>query len=447
VRDYIVVGIILCAAPVCLFYPYFGVLMWSWIAYFNPHRYAWGFATSFPVALVIAVPTLVGAVFTKQGNRTLLTRETLLLLFFWTWTGVTFMNAHYEPLFADHLEDASFRMIEFSKMMVMTVLTIYLVSSKTKLKYLLIVTAFSFGLLALKGTIFGILTGGQFRVWGPPNSFVADNNDFGLALNMSVPMLFFLARDEENRKLKIIFRVTFFCCAAAVLLTYSRGALLGLTAIMATLALKSRHKLLSAFLILMAIFLVISFAPTAWMARMQAFLGGTLDASAQERLTSWAFAWNLAKHYPITGAGFECFTPNLFAMYSLRDPRTWLAGHTSSGPHSIYFQVMAEQGFVGLAAFLGLMVSCIMSARRLRKRVARNLSLGWMVSYSNIVEVSIIGYMVSGAFLGRAYFDLFWQIVGILITLKILYKQEARAAAKRQAPALAPAWKVEGALP
>jgi len=419
--------------------------MWSWIAYFNPHRFAWGFATSFPVALVIAIPTLIGALFTKKSNRSLFTRETLLLLFFWAWTGVTFMNTHFEPLFADHIADAAFRFTELSKIMVMTVLTIYLVTSMKKLKYLLLVTAFSFGVLALKGTVFGILTGGQFRVWGPPNSFIADNNDFGLALNMTIPMLFFLAREEENRRLRMILWITFACCAFAVLLTYSRGALLGLTAIMAILALRSRHKLASAFLVVFALFLVISFAPPAWMARMQAFLGGTLDESAQERLTSWAFAWNLAKSYPITGAGFECFTPNLFAVFSPRDPRTWLAGHTSSGPHSIYFQVMAEQGFVGLAAFLGLLTSCILSARRLRKRVTGSQSLQWIASYSSMVELSVIAYMVSGAFLGRAYFDLFWQVVAILITLKILYKKEVRAAriARNETPVIAPTLEVE----
>ncbi len=441
-RDYIVVGLILGAAPVCLFYPYFGVLMWSWIAYFNPHRFAWGFATTFPVALVIAIPTIVGAFFTRKGNRFVLTRETLLLLTFWAWTGITLLNAHFEPLFADHLTDAALRLTELSKIMIMTILTFYLVSSKNKLKYLLMLTAFSFGILALKGTIFGILTGGQFRVWGPPNSFIADNNDFGLALNMTVPMLFFLAREEENRKLKIFFWIMFFCCAFAVLLTYSRGALLGLAAIMTTLALRSRHRLLSAFLITFTVFMVISFAPSAWEARMHAFLGGTLDESAQQRLTSWAFAWNLTKHYPITGAGFECFTPNLFALFSSRDPRAWLAGHTSSGPHSIYFQVMAEQGFVGLAIFLGLLFSCIFSARRLRKQVAGNESLRWVASYSSIVELSIIGYMVSGAFLGRAYFDLFWQIVAVLITLKILYKKEVRAI-QTQVPVLTPAWKAD----
>ena len=441
-RDYLVIAIILGAAPVCLFYPYFCMLMWSWIAYFNPHRFAWGFANTFPVAQVIAVPTLVGAILTKQRNRSLLTRETLLLLFFWAWTGVTVLNAHFEPLFADHVTDATLRLTELSKIMLMTVVTIYLVTSRVKLKYLLMVTAFSFGLLAVKGTIFGILTGGQFRVWGPPNTFIADNNDFGLAVNMTIPMLFFLAREEEKRKLKIVFRVTFVCCLFAVLLTYSRGALLGLTATMTTLALKSRHKVVSALLIVFAIFLVISFAPPAWMARMHAFLGGTLDESAQERLTSWAFAWNLAKHYPVTGAGFECFTPNLFAMYSPRDPRTWLAGHTSSGPHSIYFQVMAEQGFVGLGIFLGLLVSCLLSARRIRKQVAGNQSLQWLASYASVVELGVIAYMVSGAFLGRAYFDLFWQIVATLIILKILYKKEVRAA-RNLVPATAPALEMD----
>ena len=436
-RDYIVVAIIVGAAPLCLFRPYLGVLMSSWIAYFNPHRYTWGFATTFPVALVIAVPTILGTAFTKDINRRFITRETLLLAFFWLWMGVTLLNAYNEPLFADHLVEGTARLVEISKIMVTTFLTIFLVTSKNKLKYLLIVTAFSFGLLALKGTVFGIVTGGNFRVWGPPDSFVADNNDFGLAMVMTIPMLFFLGREEKNRKLKLAFKITFVCEVVAALLTYSRGALLGLTVVLAILALKSRYKVLSAFTLVVTAFLVLSFAPPAWMDRMQQFLGGKLDESAQERLTSWSFAWNLTKHYPITGASFECFTPNLFAAYSPRDPRTWLAGHTSSGPHSIYFQVMAEQGFVGLLVFLVLLASSILSARRLRKRAKANSSLAWMASYAQIVEVGIIGYMVSGAFLGRAYFDLYLQLVAILITLKILYKKEVRSAGMpRRAPAV-----------
>ena len=427
-RDYLIVGIILGCAPFCLFSPYFGILISSWIAYFNPHHYAWGFANTFPVAQVIVLPTMLGAFFSKDVNRKVFTRETVLLLFFWLWVSLSMANTHFEPAFADHIAEGTARLVEFSKIMVMTLLTIFLVTSQKKLKYLMMVTAFSLGVLALKGTIFGILTGGNFRVWGPPKSFIADNNDFGLALNMIIPMLFFLGRDEQNRKLKILYRITFVCSMVAVLLTYSRGALLGLTAISAVFALKSRYKLISGFLLVVAAFLVISFAPAAWMARMGDFAGGKLDGSAQERLTSWAFAWNLAKSYPITGGGFECFTPDLFATFSERDPQTWLGGHTSSGPHSIYFQVLAEQGFVGLGIFLALLASCMLSARRLRRRAARAPALWWIGSYAQIVELGILAYMVSGAFLGRAYFDLYLQLVAILIVLKVLYKKEVRAA-------------------
>lgn len=433
-RDFLILAVILGAAPFCFFYPYFGILMWSWIAYFNPHRFAWGIAYNFPVAIVIAIPTLLGALFVKERNHRIFKRETLLLFAFWGWLGITLIHAFTEPLFADHTADATARMVEISKIMLMTLLTVVLVTSRQKLRYLLIVTSLGVGFLGVKGALFGILTGGQYRVWGPPNSFVADNNDLGLALNMTLPMLFYLGQEEQNRWLKILFRVVFISSALTALLTYSRGAMLGLSAAIGALALKSRYKLLSVLAVVLVVFLIISFAPSAWMDRMQTFLGGNLDSSAQERLTSWSFAWNFVKHYPITGGAFECFTPNLFVLYSPRDPRTWLEGHTSSGPHSIYFQVLAEQGFVGLGMFLSLLASCWLSARRLRRQASRLPSGSWITTYSQMVEVSLLAYMVSGAFLGRAYFDLYFQIVAILITLKILYKKEAALAMAPREP-------------
>ena len=72
-RDFLVVAIILGSAPFCFINPYIGVLMWYWVTYFNPHRFTWSYAYDFPVALVIAVPTLLGTVFTKKSFRSLLT--------------------------------------------------------------------------------------------------------------------------------------------------------------------------------------------------------------------------------------------------------------------------------------------------------------------------------------------------------------------------------------
>ena len=429
-RDVIIVGIILASLPLCFFRPYFGVLMWVWVAYFNPHRFCWGFAYNFPVATAIAIPTLLGILFSRKINGRLFVREAVLLLLFWAWLAITYVNATHIAIFADHLVDAQAKLIAVSKALLMTFVLILLVTSKKKLDYLFLVTALSFGALAIKGTVFGVRTGGDFRVWGPPDSFVYDNNDLGLALNMTLPMMFYLAREAKSRWLRWALWISFFSSVGAILLTYSRGALLGLGIVLGALAMKSNRKAISALALVLLALLVISFAPSAWMDRMGNFFHGNLDESAEGRLHAWHFAWELASQYPITGGGFETFTPELEWRITPQYP--------FAGPHSIYFQTLGEQGFVGLGLFLFLIGSCFYSLRRLRKSVRGQPSFHWIVSYSNMLEVSFLGYIVSGSFLPRAYFDLWFQLVAAVVLLKILYRrqQDSEAIAAAENPTL-----------
>jgi putative inorganic carbon (HCO3(-)) transporter len=420
-RDVIVIGIILASLPLCFFRPYFGVLMWVWVAYFNPHRFCWGFAYNFPVATVIAIPTLLGIVFSRDVNRKIFNRETILLLIFWCWISVTFLYATQVPIFADHIADAQARLIAVSKALLMTFVLILLVTSKKKLDYLFIVTALSFGALAIKGTVFGVRTEGSFRVWGPPDSFVADNNDFGLALNMTLPVMFYMAREVSARWLRWALWISFFSSVAAILLTYSRGALLGLAVVLGALAMKSNRKAISAVALVLLAFLVLSFAPSGWTDRMGNFFHGNLDESAQGRLHAWHFAWELASHYPVTGGGFETFTPELEQRFTPQ--------FSFAGPHSIYFQTLGEQGFVGLGLFLFLIGSCFYSLRSMRRKVRRQPSFQWITNYSNMLEACFLGYIVSGSFLPRAYFDLWFQLAAAVALLKILYRYQQQAEA------------------
>jgi len=429
-RDLVLIAIFLAAAPVCLFNPYFGVLMWTWVAYFNPHRFTWGAAYNFPAAIVIAIPTLVGTLFTRKINRSFLTRETVLLLVLWMWFGFTFLHATYVPLFQGHILDSQNELIRVSKILLMTMVVILLVTTRERLKLLLLVTALSFGLLAIKGALFGMQTGGGSRVWGPPDSFLADNNAFGLALNMSLPMLFFLAGIEENRVLKRIMQVAFVCAIFNVILTYSRGGLLGLAAAIGLIALKSRHRLIAGFLLVAGAFVVLTFAPQEWMARMGAFAHGNLDSSANQRLVSWRTTWNFVHDYPITGGGFEALPDVVIFQRYQSSPLP--GGFLSSGPHSIYFQVLEEHGFVGLGLYLSLVFSCWASMFGLRRRAKQLVSANWMVPYTHIVEVAIATFLVSGAFLGFANFDLYFQVVAITVVLKILYRYEVRLLASSQ---------------
>lgn len=423
-RDFLVLAIILGAAPVCLFNPYFGVLMWYWVTYFNPHRFTWGIAYDFPVAAVIAGPTLVGTLFAKKSIRSLAVRETVLLLLLWAWYSFTYIHAQSVPLFAGNMPDADYEIGHISKILLFTVVMILLVNTKERLRGVVLVTAGSLGLLAVKGALFGLRTSGESRVWGPPDSFLSDNNAFGLALNMCLPLLFFLAVQEKRKWLRVAMWITFASTILVILLTYSRGALLGLAVVITALMLKSRHKIVGAFFMVVVAFFVLSFAPDAWMQRMGRFFSGDLDESAQQRLVSWGTSWNFAHDYPLTGGSFDVL-PNV-QVFQRYQPRPLPLGFLSSGPHSIYFQLLADQGFPGLALFLLLIGSCYWSLWRVRV-IARSVpSANYLVPYTHMVEVSILGFMVSGAFLGFVYLDVIYQMIGLVVVLKVLLRNERR---------------------
>jgi probable O-glycosylation ligase (exosortase A-associated) len=303
---------------------------------------------------------------------------------------------------------------------------ILLVTSHNKFKSLVIVTAMSFGFLAIKGAIFGLRTGGESRVWGPPDSFISDNNAFALAVNMSLPMLFFLARDEKKRTYRWLFYLAFASGVLSVILTYSRGGLLGLAAVLLAITIKSNYKVISLFLMAFAFFGVLTFAPPQWMNRMGGLVRGEVDTSGRERLVSWGTAWNFALDYPITGGSFNAL-PNV-ELFQRYQPERLPVGFLSSGPHSIYFQTLEEQGFVGLGLYLILVGSCWVSLLGLRRKSRRSACSHWIVPYTHMIEVSLFGFLVSGAFLGLANFDLFYQLVAMVIILKVIYQDEMQPA-------------------
>lgn len=421
-RDIIVVAIILGSAPICFISPYFGILMWYWVSYFNPHRFTWSFAYNFPVALAVAVPTLAGTLFAKKSLKSLLTRESLLLAGLWAWYAVTYLHAQSVPLFAMHMSDAAYEMSHISKILLMSFVMILVVTTRERLRGVLLVSAGSLGLLAIKGTIFGLRTSGDSRVWGPPDSFLADNNAFALALNMSVPFLFFLARRETNRWIRRLLYLAFVCSVASVILTYSRGGMLGLAVVLLAITLKSRHKILGLSAIAVAGLLLVAFAPGAWIDRMSKVAHGKLDLSAEQRLVSWGTAWNFSHDYPITGGGFDTL-PDV-AVFQRYQPRPLPLGFKSSAAHSIYFQLLSDQGFVGLGLFLTTLGLCFVSLWKIRYMVRALPDAGWIVDYCHMTEAAMLGFLTSGAFLSFVYLDVIYQVIALVVVLKVLFAQE-----------------------
>jgi probable O-glycosylation ligase (exosortase A-associated) len=408
-RGIILLALLIPSIPLSFVRPFYGILAWTVIAFLNPQQFTWD-TGAVPWALLIAIPTVCGfAVFNRDWSR-LASRESVLMLLLWIWFTFTTIVSVHNPLFEHHAADTWTRWLYVSKVLLITLITIGMVDSLARLRTLILVVAGCLGIFVAKSIPFVILTGGASRLYGPTRSMIGDNNDFGLALNMTLPLFYFLAHSESDRRLKRLFGALFLATIPAIFFTYSRGALVGLTAVMGLMLIQSRRRLLLMPVILSGVLIAILFAPEAWKERMNPTRENVIDSSAESRIMAWTYSWRLAMDYPITGGGFATFTPELFDRYSPTP-------YNVIGPHSIYFGVLAEHGFVGLFLYLTLVVSSFVSLRKVRLR-ARIQGDEIMGNYANMFQLSLIGFLTSGAFLGRMYFDYYFTIVACVVVLK-----------------------------
>jgi probable O-glycosylation ligase (exosortase A-associated) len=210
----------------------------------------------------------------------------------------------------------------------------------------------------------------------------------------------------------------------ASVFTHSRGALLGLLVIIPLLFLKSRAKLLVLPLLVIAGLVGPGMMPSNWTEKMETIEQYEQDISANQRLTSWWVAYQLAKDSPILGGGFRTFHTDIYEAYI----PGYIYANQQQDAHSIYFQVLAEHGFPGLALFVGLMVSTFMSLRYIIRVTRGRPEQEWINDCAKMVEVSLAAYAVSGAFLSMSYFDLFYHLVVITVLLKVFVARSASEA-------------------
>ena len=69
-RDIAVLVAVFGTLPFILRWPWVGILVFTWLSLMNPHRLAYGIATNFPFALIVALTTLAsGAAYVWKAAR------------------------------------------------------------------------------------------------------------------------------------------------------------------------------------------------------------------------------------------------------------------------------------------------------------------------------------------------------------------------------------------
>jgi probable O-glycosylation ligase (exosortase A-associated) len=407
-RDILITLIVFASLPLILKNPVNGVLMWIWISVMNPHTQGWGFATTFPFAQIIAVVTIFSMV-TSNAPKTLpASGITFALLAMVLWMNVT-------TLFAIFPAASLLQLGKVMKIMLMSLVTMVVIRRREDVQRMIWVLAVSLAFYGVKGGIFTVREGGNFRVWGPTGTFIGGNNEIALALIIAIPLMRYLQQGAEQRWVRHGWTAAMLLSAMAALGSYSRGALLAIGAMLALMWMKSQKKMLGALLLALMTPLALLFMPDRWAERMDSIADYQADNSAMGRINAWNMAFNLARDR-FFGGGFEIAEPSVFYQYAPNPADVHAA-------HSIYFQALGEHGFIGLGLYLLLGALTWHSAARVVRNSRDRPDLQWAGNLARMIQASLIGFAVGGAFLSLLYFDVPYYLMAAVVALRALTEQ------------------------
>jgi probable O-glycosylation ligase (exosortase A-associated) len=421
VRDIVLTLVVLASLPVCVARPWIGVLVFSWLSYMNPHRLTWGFAFDQPFAQLAALATLTGLAFSRETNRFPWSPTVIVWLALLAWMGIT-------TIFALDPSEATTGLSKVAKIQLMVFVTLYVMGTKERMNALVWVIATSIAFYGVKGGIFALTTGGQYRVWGPFGTFIEDNNSIGLALVMTLPLLRFLQVTATEKWIKLALFAGMALTALATLSTQSRGAFVGLCAMTVFLWLKSKNKIVFGMILIVAAPTAFLMMPETWHQRMETIETYEQDSSAVGRLNAWKFTVLLANQR-ITGGGmggiedeevYRTYAPDLHV-------ELLSTGGAFRAAHSIWFGMLGQHGWIGFALFVLLGFLSWRNGSWVIAKTKGRPELRWHNELARMLQVAIIGYAATGTFLSMEYFDYYYHVLALLLLLRFEVERELTA--------------------
>lgn len=364
--------------------------LWEWVLPRDAQWSRYVSLSTIAAALAVSMGTIPIVPPGVEQIRRRFGRSQVLIAVFACWIFVTYVTARDQ-------DQAFFAFSEYIKIFMMMAVSMVLLCTFDQLYCLLILAALALGYIAVEVNDL-YLRQGSLGIYH--NGYGGlDNNGAALMLAMGLPICVLLW-DQIRTRWRWFFLAFAPVIIHAVLMTYSRGAMLSLLVTSPLVAFRCQRRLqtfaLGAVLFVGAIPVM---AGPQIRARFLTLEKNDQDESANSRRQSWAAAWNMALDNPIFGVGIR--NSNLFSYEYGAD----LQGRTI---HSQYLQIAADNGLVGLALYLAMMGSVWLDTRYCRRAVKGRNDLRSQRVYlvATGTETSMAVFCFGGIFLSLEIFEL-----------------------------------------
>jgi probable O-glycosylation ligase (exosortase A-associated) len=406
-RDALLLFVLSGCLLVALRYPFVALIAWAWFVIMNPHQMAYG-VYGIPLNTVIAGVAIVAFIMHDEVKRFRFDRITILLLVFAAWLGIS-------QLFSLDPKNSGIYVDRFIKTLAFVVLCAMATTDKLRFHALVWMLVIGVGYFALKGALFTIVTLGEYRVQGLPNTVMEDNNHTGIIIATILPLILYLRGEATNKLVRFGLLALFVAAILAIVGTHSRGAFVALAAFAGFFWLRSKRKLTILAALALVMIPAIAFMPAKWTERMTTIAEATQDASFMGRVDAWVINTKLALEHPLTGAGLRNSYQKPIAASV--DPKR---AESAKAAHSIYFEVLGGSGFVGLAIYLALLATAFFVALSFHLKRNDPAIDPWVGRFGYFATMALVVFGVGGATVSIEMWDGYLLIIALIAALSKL---------------------------
>jgi len=390
-------------------------LGYIWVDLFAPQQVSFSIIDQVPLSLIIGVAAVIFYLLFDRRHPPRVGLGFLLIVLWACWITLTTLWAEV-PIAAWEKWDWAIKSVVFAGFLP------FLIRSRVQIEAMILTILLSLSGAVIAGGLRTLATGGGYQLklgLLSGNSGLAEGSTLATVSVAIIPLILFARRGTlliPRNRLTDCFWVGLACaCVLTALGSFERTGFVALAVLGVCLWLPSRHKFRNAVLGLIPILIGLAFMPALWAIRMGSISDFRTEDSALVRIAVWLWTLDYAAAHPF-GGGFDVYLIDHFRLPIL-DSGSFLDVNARAF-HSIYFEILGEQGIVGAVIFAAMIGWLLLSLRRVVRLSRLSPKDAWLGRLAGAVAASSLIYLAGGAFVGIAFQPLFYYWFAMALCLE-----------------------------
>lgn len=420
--------------------PFVFSLGYVWVDTFVPQSVAYAILPQIPVSLIMGAAAFGGYLLLDTRSPPPLSMFTVLMLALAVW--VTLSTAFWAVV-----PDPAWTKWNWAfKTLVFSAFLPFVFRSRVQIEAFLQIYLFALVVNFMPVGIKTLISGGGYGrtlTVGTSDSGITETSTLAGVSMMLIPLIFYLkANTRILRDFPFkdwLYTGLAVAALAAAVGTYARTALVGMAVVAVGMWLRTRRKFVFGLMIFVAAAGVMLFTSDAWNKRISTIEDYQQEDSALGRILVWKWTLGYVADHPL-GGGFETFRIDRIEFPATgTNPEPLVV--IGKAFHSVYFEMLGEQGWVGLGIFGTLIAGALLVQHRVARRTRNIPEMAWCRELAFALQVSLLTLLACGAFIGIAFQPMIYYMLAITTCLGNYVRRAlpAQAASEWRQRQLAPA--------